>query len=147
MSLKEEIDREFKISYKNRQKEEISILRLLKSEIKNKEIEIQKDLEDSDIIKIIKSMVKKSNDAISQYQDAGRNDLKEKEENEKKILSRFLPPQLSENEIESIVKDIIKGFETVTQKDFGKIMKEAMAKTSGNADGKTVKSIVQKLLN
>ena len=109
MSLKEEIDREFKISYKNRQKEEISILRLLKSEIKNKEIEIQKDLEDSDIIKIIKSMVKKSNDAISQYQDAGRNDLKEKEENEKKILSRFLPPQLSENEIESIVKDIIKG--------------------------------------
>ena len=147
MSLKEEIDKEYKNSFKNGNKVAVSILRLLKSEIKNKEVDTQEELSDNEVVKIIKNMVKKSNDAIQQYQAAGRPELAEKEESEKSVLEAFLPKQLTENEIESIVREIISRYGTVSKKDFGKIMKEAISETAGRADGNTVRKIVQKFIS
>ena len=147
MSLKEESDKEYKNSFKNGNKVAVSILRLLKSEIKNKEVDTQEELSDNEVVKIIKNMVKKSNDAIQQYQAAGRPELAEKEESEKSVLEAFLPKQLTENEIESIVREIISRYGTVSKKDFGKIMKEAISETAGRADGNTVRKIVQKFIS
>ena len=102
------IEEAVKVSMKNRDKETTSALRMAISELKKEEIDKQIELEDEQVIQILQRMIKQRKDSYSQFSDAGRNESAEKEQKEIDILSEFLPEQLSEEELSSMVLEVIK---------------------------------------
>ncbi len=146
MSLKETLQDELKTALKAKNKTKLNTIRSIINAVKNFEINNQKELNDSEIEKIISTLVKQRKDSIEQFKQGGRDDLVSKEEEELKILMRFLPEQLSTEEIENRVKEIIAELGNVTKKDFGKVMKATMQKLQNKADGKIVNRIVKSLL-
>jgi len=125
------------------------VLRMLIAAMKNKRIELKKqeDITDEEALAVIKSELKKRKDSIEAFRQGERQDLIDKEEAEVKILDRYLPEQLSETEIEIIVKEVIASLGDVSPADFGKVMGMAMGKLKNQADGNQVKDAVNKLLN
>jgi len=119
-----------------------SVLRMLLAAVVNKEKEIGKELED--ITDIVSSEAKKRREAIKEYEKGGRNDLADKEKAELEVLSKYLPEQLSEEEIKLLVKKAIEESDT---KEIGKIMAVLMPQVKGKADGSEVNRIVRELLN
>jgi uncharacterized protein YqeY len=147
MTLTEKINEDIKAAMKSGDKLRLSTVRLIRALI----LEFEKsgagrEINADDEMKILTSSVKKRKDAIEQYIKAGRNDLAEKEEAELKIIMEYLPKQLSEDEINEIVKKIAGEIGAKGKEDFGKLMPAAMKELKGKADGKIVKSIVEKLL-
>jgi uncharacterized protein YqeY len=145
--LKERIDIDFKQSLKNQEKLRLSTLRLLISEIRNAEIAKQKELSEDELISVIKSEIKRRDQAITEYQKASRVDLVEKEKAERDILSAYLPEQLSEDEVEKLVRDVIAELNAGGSVQVGTVMGRVMAQVKGKADGNTVRRIVEKLLS
>jgi hypothetical protein len=145
--LKERIDIDFKQSLKNQEKLRLSTLRLLISEIRNAEIAKQKELSEDELISVIKSEIKRRDQAITEYQKASRVDLVEKEKAERDILSAYLPEQLSEDEVEKLVRDVIAELNAGGSAQVGAVMGRVMAQVKGKADGNTVRRIVEKLLS
>ena len=137
------IEEAVKVSMKNRDKEITSTLRMAISELKKEEIDKRIDLEDEQVIQILQRMIKQRKDSYSQFSDAGRNELAEKEQNEINILSDFLPEQLSEKELNSIVKEVIKETAASGPQDMGKVMSSLKQKIQGNADMGLVSKIVK----
>ena len=137
------IEEAVKVSMKNRDKEITSTLRMAISELKKEEIDKRIDLEDEQVIQILQRMIKQRKDSYSQFSDAGRNELAEKEENEINILSDFLPEQLSEEELNSIVKEVIKETAASGPQDMGKVMGSLKQRIQGNADMGLVSKIVK----
>jgi len=125
----------------------LSVLRMLLSSIRNKEISLRKggeaELDDEQILAVIKTEVKKRKDSIESYIVGGRDDLAKKEKDEMAILEKYLPAQMDDEELEKIIKEVVA---TSEDKNFGKIMGEAMAKTKGLADGERVSVLVKKAL-
>ena len=113
------IEEAVKVSMKNREKETTSTLRMAISELKKEEIDKRIDLEDEQVIQILQRMIKQRKDSYSQFLDAGRNELAEKEQNEINILSDFLPEQLSEDELNSIVTEVIEETAASGPQDMG----------------------------
>lgn len=147
--LLERINKDYIEAKKNHDTLRESVLNLLKSNIKYKEIEAKgkgKTLEDNDIIDLIKQEIKKRKESIELYKQGGRQELVEKESLELKILQEYLPEQLSEEEIKAILVKIIENIGAVNMKDFGKVMKEAMKDLKGKADGETIRKIAEGLL-
>ncbi|PIR42743.1 glutamyl-tRNA amidotransferase [candidate division WWE3 bacterium CG_4_9_14_0_2_um_filter_35_11] len=127
-------------------KQKLSVLRMLISEVKNSQIDIVaagKELTDDDALKVLAKELKKRKDSIEAYSKAGRTDLSEAEEAEAKIIGEYLPSQMTESEIEKIASDVI----AEGASDFGAVMKATMAKVQGRADGKIVSEAVKKLLS
>jgi len=118
-------------------------LRLLFSEIKKERIDTRKDLTDSDVTKLVKTGLKKREEAIQLFRQGNRHDLVDKTQKEINILQVYLPKQLSPEEIEKIVTDTIASI----GKNQGMIMKEIMSKYGSQVDGKTVQQIVSKQLS
>jgi hypothetical protein len=145
--LKERIDIDFKQSLKNQEKLRLSTLRLLISEIRNAEIAKQKELSEDELISVIKSEIKRRDQAITEYQKASRVDLVEKEKAERDILSAYLPEQLSEDEVEKLVRDVIAELNAGGSVQVGTVMGRVMAQVKGKADGNTVRRIVERLLS
>ncbi len=145
--LKERIDVDFKQSLKNQEKLRLSTLRLLISEIRNAEIAKQKELSEDELISVIKSEIKRRDQAITEYQKASRVDLVEKEKAERDILSAYLPEQLSEDEVEKLVRDVIAELNAGGSAQVGAVMGRVMAQVKGKADGNTVRRIVERLLS
>ena len=141
------IEEAVKVSMKNRDKETTSTLRMAISELKKEEIDKRIDLEDEQVIQILQRMIKQRKDSYSQFSDAGRNELAEKEQNEINILSDFLPEQLSEEELNSIVKEVIKETAASGPQDMGKVMSSLKQKIQGNADMGLVSKIVKENLS
>ena len=137
------IEEAVKVSMKNRDKEITSTLRMAISELKKEEIDKRIDLEDEQVIQILQRMIKQRKDSYSQFSDAGRNELAEKEQNEINILSDFLPEQLSEEELNSIVKEVIKETAASGPQDMGKVMGSLKQRIQGNADMGLVSKIVK----
>ena len=137
------IEEAVKTSMKNRDKETTSTLRMAISELKKEEIDKRIDLEDEQVIQILQRMIKQRKDSYTQFSDAGRNELAEKEQNEINILSDFLPEQLSEKELNSIVKEVIKETAASGPQDMGKVMSSLKQKIQGNADMGLVSKIVK----
>lgn len=124
---------------------ELSVLRMIKASLKNAEIAKRPEpLTSNDESKILKNEAKKHLDSIEMFKRGSRPDLVKKEEDELKIIEKYLPKGLSDQELEKIVREIIKNSQV---KDFGKIMGEAMKKINGTADGRKVGETVKKLLN
>ena len=146
ISLKERLDQAFKDALKGQKQTALSTLRMLKTAIRNKEVEVKHPLEEAEILAVINSQAKQRRDAVAEYQKAGRQDLASKEEEELSILLSFLPAQLNPEELEAEVVRIITQVGASTPKDLGKVMKTAMAELAGRADGKVVQEIVRRRL-
>ena len=146
MNLKEKIKNNLKDAMKSGNNITRGVLRLLSSDIKNEEIKQKKELADDDILKIIKRNIKNRKESIEQYRTGGRKDLAEQEEKELEILEKYMPEQISENEIRKIVIGAIKKTGTADASDFGKVMGVAMKEIGGNVDGSVVSGIVKEEL-
>jgi len=140
------IEEAVKVSMKNRDKETTSALRMAISELKKEEIDKQIELEDEQVIQILQRMIKQRKDSYSQFSDAGRNELAEKEQKEIDILSEFLPEQLSEEELSSMVLEVIKEIGAEGPQDMGKVMGSLKQRIQGNADMGLVSKIVKENL-
>ena len=141
------IEEAVKASMKNRDKETTSTLRMAISELKKEEIDKRIDLEDEQVIQILQRMIKQRKDSYSQFLDAGRNELAEKEQNEINILSDFLPEQLSGEELNLIVTEVIKETAASGPQDMGKVMGSLKQRIQGNADMGLVSKIVKENLS
>jgi len=121
-------------------------LRLLLSAFKQVEVDERKELNDEDVSKIIQKQVKQRQDSATQYKEAGRDDLLEKEESEIAIFMVYMPKQLDDAELESAVQEIITQVGAESMKDMGKVMGSASKQLNGKADGKRINECVKKLL-
>ena len=147
MALMEKIMQDMKEAMKSKEKERLSTIRMLISEIKKRQIDSGKEFDDNDILGVIKSMVKSREDSVKAYREGGREDLAEKEEREVEVLKAYLPKQLSEEEVEKIVEEAIKESGAQTVRDMGKVMKIVMGKYGSQVDGKIVNKIVKEKLS
>lgn len=146
MSLEEELVGQLRQAMKEKDNLRVNTLRLLKAAIKNREVELQRKLEDDEISRLIRTQVKQHEDAIRQFHEGGRNDLVSKEQAELAILMSFLPQQLSPEAISQEVAVVIRELGAESIKDMGRVMKTVMAKLAGSADGRLVNEIVRKQL-
>ena len=145
--LAKKIAEDLKESMKNRDDTRLSTLRMIIASMQYLTIEKKTSVaDDSDILKIIAKQVKQHQDSIESFKKGNRPELVEKEKKELEILKSYLPKQLSETEISDAVKKVLADIGPVSKSDFGKVMKLAMEELKGQADGKTVSSVVQKIL-
>ncbi|PLX25684.1 glutamyl-tRNA amidotransferase [Candidatus Parcubacteria bacterium] len=143
MNLQEKIDQDLKEALKNREEVRLGTLRMLKSSLKNKQIELKQDeLPEKEIISVIQKELKKRKDAADSYKQAGRDELLAKEEAEMDVLNAYLPEMMSEDEIKKIIDEIV----AQGQDNFGLVMKETMTKVQGQADGQIVQRLVKEKL-
>lgn len=147
MSLIQDIEEGFKRALKTQDKVRLSALRMLRAALKNKEIERRGKLDDQEIISVIKGLIRQGKEAVEQFEKGRRMDLSEKEQLEIEIFSGFLPVQATSLEIEESVVQIIQELEASGIKDMGKVMKAAMARLAGRAEGQTVQAIVKQRLS
>jgi uncharacterized protein YqeY len=146
MSVSEKIAADYKKALKAGDKNKVSVLRMIKSSMKYKEIEKKAPLTDEEAQAILMSSVKRSKESIEQFSKAGREDLVNKEKEEMLVVQHYLPKQLGGDEVSKIVKDVIAEEGASGPKDTGKVMKSVMAKLKGQADGKLVSKIVKEIL-
>lgn len=145
-SLYERLDQALKEAIKNQQPVATSTLRLLKSAIRYREVDVRRPLTEAELQATINTQVKQRREAIAEYTKAGRPELAKQEEEELSVLLSFLPPQLSPEEMAAAVNAVIAELGATGPNDLGKVMKNAMARLAGRADGKLIRDIAQQRL-
>jgi len=138
MNYKETIERGMVQAAKAQDKERLSALRLIKNTLHNREIDLHRELEDTEFLQAMAAMAKQRNDSIEQFKNGGRQDLVEKETRELKVIQEFLPSQLSEEEVGREIEAAIAEAGATGLRDMGKVMKILMPRLTGKADGKLV---------
>ena len=146
MSLMEKLTADMKEAMKQGEKERLSVIRLVRSAVRQAEIDGKKTLSDDEIIGVITKEVKMRRDSIEEFERGGRSDLVEKTQAEIAILMPYLPAQLSPDEVRQIVETAVAEVGATTAKDMGKVMGVLMPRVKGRADGKLVNEIVRSLL-
>ncbi|MEA1919774.1 MAG: GatB/YqeY domain-containing protein [Campylobacterota bacterium] len=146
MSLRVEIKDAIKAAMKAKETEKRDALRLLDSAMKQIEVDERKELSDEDVTAIIIKQIKQRNDAATQYKDAGREDLMEKELSEIAFYEPYLPIQLDDDALKAAIEAIIAEVGATSMKDMGKVMGSAKAKIGSQADGKRINECVKSLL-
>lgn len=148
MSLLNKINDDLKSAMRAKAEQELLVLRMLISSLKNKRIELKKqeELSNEEIVAVLKTEVKKRRDSISSYQDGGREDLAEKEQAEIDIIQKYLPEEMGEEAVRTVVQEVIAGMGEVSPADFGKVMGAVMGKLKNQADGSVVQRIVKENL-
>jgi uncharacterized protein YqeY len=141
-SIKDKITQDMKKALADKDKVKLSVIRLLKSEIRYKEIEKGSELSDDEIISVLSSSVKRHKDSIEQFEKGGRDDLAAQEKAELEIIWEYMPQQLEEDELSKIVDQAIKKTDVSDPSDLGKVMKIVMPEVKGRADGKRVNELV-----
>jgi len=141
------IEEAVKVSMRERNKEKTSTLRMAISELKKEEIDTRKDITDEVSIKILQRMIKQRKESMSQFNEAGRDELAKKEELEIKILEEFMPQQLAEHEITEIISKVIEDSGASSPQDMGKVMGLLKSEFQGNADMGLVSKIVKEKLS
>jgi uncharacterized protein YqeY len=147
MSLKERLDQDLKTAMREKAQLRLDTIRMLKSAIKYREIELMKPLDDAGIPAVIASEVKRRRDAVEQYRAGNRPELAEKEEAEIAILQAYLPQQLSQDELRAKVDEAVKKVGAQGMKDMGAVMKALMPEVQGRAEGKAVSDMVKARLS
>ncbi len=142
ISLKERLDGDLKDAMRNKDSIRRTVLRTIISEIRNAEIAKQEALDDEGVLVVMTKQAQQRRDSIEAFKSASRSDLVESESAELKIISGYLPEQLSEDEIEVVITEVISQVEAKGFSDMGKVMKEIMQRVRGRADGKMVSAIV-----
>ncbi len=144
MSLIEQIDKDYIVAYKAKDDVKKTVLRHLKTAIKNRMVEIKGDtLSDEDVLDLVSKQIKQRKDSIEQYESAGRPELAEKEAIEVEALSGYMPPELSTEELEAAVDKAIADLGASSMQDMGKVMQAIMAAHKGQVDGKALSSLVR----
>lgn len=144
MRIAEQVDKDLVAAMKAREELKLSVLRMVKAALKNKQIELGKALEDSEALAVLRTQVKQRRDSAEQFRKGGRNDLADKEELEIKIVESYLPAAASDEEIDAAVAAALAETGITSVKEMGKVMKAAMAKLAGrNPDGKRVSEKVK----
>jgi len=147
MTFLERINNDLLAAMKQKEAERLSTLRMVKTALKNREIEKMAALSDDEAIKLLQSLVKQRRDSIEQYNQGGRPELAAKEAAEIKIIEEYLPAALDENAIAQIVAEAIAQTGASSLKDLGSVMKAVMARLAGQTvDGKLVNQIVKSKL-
>lgn len=148
MGLKDQIPEDLKNALRNKNTLELSVLRMLQSALKNREIENnKKDLTDEDVIGVVGAEIKKRRDAASEFEKVNRPDAAAQEKAEIDILMKYMPRQITEDEIRDVVKRAVEETQAESMKDIGKVMKVIMPQVKGKADGSVVNNIVKEMLN
>ena len=145
MSLRTTLLEALKQAMKNKDTKQVSVLRLLLSDIKKQEIDAKKELTDADIQKIIATSVKRLKDAMADFGKGGRQDLVDDAQYEVDVLTVYLPAQLSDDEVRAIVTQVAADL-GASSSDMGKVMGAVMAKVQGQADGRRVREMVSSVL-
>ena len=145
--LEEKITNDFKQAMKNKEAVRVSTLSLLRSQLKYVLIDKKMDkLNDSEVIVVIKKQAKQRQDAIEQYEKGGRQDLADKEKQEFAILKSYLPEEMGEEELRTLIQKIIGEVKATSVKDIGRVMPAVIAKVAGCADTKLVSDMVKQSL-
>ena len=145
MALAEQIQDDLKTAMKAKDSLKLAVLRMLKSEIRNKEIEIGAALDDDGITAIVRSMIKKRKESADAYSDGGREELAAQEKQEAELLGQYLPPALSDDTIQAVIDEVLA--ETPAERrQFGPVMGMVMKKLQGQADGGRVNALLKAAL-
>ena len=146
MSLKEQLKEDLKTAMREKDVVKRDSIRAINTMIKQIEVDERKDLNDEDVIKLIQKGIKQREESISQYKAASRDDLVALEQAQVDIFMLYLPAQISEEELEAGMKEIISQVGATSMKDIGKVMGNATKRFAGVADGKRINEMVKKLL-
>jgi uncharacterized protein YqeY len=146
MVLREKLDEDLKSAMRAKDSLRMNTVRALKSAIKYREIELMKPLDDAGILGVMATEIKRRRDSVEQYRAGNRADLADKEEAEIKILQEFLPQQLTQEEVEAKVAEVVARVGAQGPKDMGAVMKALLPEVQGRADGKVVSELVKRRL-
>ena len=142
----EKLDKDMIEAMKNKEKDRLTVIRMVKAALKQEQIDHKKEINDDLLIDVVTKQIKMRKDSISEFEKGNRKDLIEKTEEEIKVLENYLPEQLSMEEVIKIIDEIMDEVKPESSKDMGKVMKEAQAKLKGKADMKEVSSIIKEKL-
>lgn len=146
MSFLQKIEGDLKDAMKSKDSFRLGVLRLIKSELKNKEIELIRPVTETEFIAVLSRMVNQRKDSIEQYKKGGREDLAQNEANELQVINAYLPKALSEDEVKQIIAEAKQKVGAQGPKDMGLVMKEIKDKTAGRFDGKQIADLVKAAL-
>lgn len=144
MTVIERVENDFKTAMKSKDELGLSVLRLVRTALKNKQIEVMHELKDEESQAVLRTMIKQYQDALSDFTKAGRSDLAERQQKEIDLINQYLPAAMPADELEAVVREAVKG---MTKAEMGKAMGTAMKAVAGRADGNQVKAIVERLLS
>ena len=147
MPLVEQIVQDLKKAMKARDEFRTSCLRMAKAALKNEQVARGRELKDEEVQGVLQGLIRKSQDAAKEFRAGNRESMALKEEREAAVFREYLPEQLSPYEIESVLKEVIAELSAQGPKDLGKVMKAAMPRIAGKAQGKEVNEIAGRLLN
>jgi uncharacterized protein YqeY len=147
MQLRDKINTDLTAAMKAKQPERLSVLRMMKAAVKNKEIELRKELDDAEVVQVLLTLIKQRKDSIEQFTKGGRLDLADKETAEIKVIEEYLPAAVADEEIENVVNLVIKETGASSAKDMGMVMKQVMSCFAGcPVDGKKINALVKSKL-
>ena len=147
MSLKETLMQDLKTAMKNKDKRTKDTITMVRAAVKQKEVDDHVELNDDDVIQIIAKEIKERRGSIEEFQKAGRDDLIDSTKAEIDVLLNYMPEQLSEEELEAMIRKVMEENNITEKKQMGLLMKSIMPKVQGRADGKAVNAIVNRILN
>ena len=147
MSLLTTINDDIKTVMKAKDKKKLSVLRMIKSSLQNEQIKLGTELSEEDELVVLSREMKQRRDSLTEFEKAGRQDLVDPLENELTIVAGYMPKQLTEEELQSVVQQVIDSVNATSAKDFGKVMGAVMPKVKGKADGNTINRIVKEQLS
>jgi uncharacterized protein YqeY len=148
MEIREKLTNDMKVAMREKDQFRLDTIRFLQSAIKNREIEARPNpLTSEDILGVIKKMAKQRKESMEQYQAANRQDLVDKEAAELKVIEAYLPTQMSRDQVEAVVTQVIAETKASSIKDMGSVMKAVVAKTAGAADNKVISEIIKAKLS
>ncbi|GAB6176556.1 GatB/YqeY domain-containing protein [Desulfobaculum senezii] len=146
-SLIKRIESDFIAAYKAKDTDRVSVLRMLKTAVKNKQVELQREPEEGEVLDLVTKQVKQRQESVDQYTQAGRTELAEQEAREMAILKDYLPEPLTEEEVAAIVDETIAKTGAAGMQDMGKVMGAITAAYKGRIDGKALSALVRSKLN
>ncbi|PTM59485.1 GatB/YqeY domain-containing protein [Desmospora activa] len=146
MTLIERLNHDMKTAMKNKDKQTLTVIRTIRSSIKNEEIGLQRSLNEEEALGVVMKELKQQKDALGEFEQAGRDDLALKAKSEIAVLEKYLPQPLSDDELRTVIQEAINRIGAVAKSDMGKVMKEVLPKVKGRADGKRVNQLVQEYL-
>ncbi|WP_096201313.1 GatB/YqeY domain-containing protein [Bacillus sp. FJAT-45350] len=147
MSLLDRLNQDMKEAMKNKDKQKLSVIRMVKSSLQNEQIKFGRELTEDDSLTVLNRELKQRKDSLHEFEKAGREDLAAQLQNELAILEHYMPEQLSEEEVSTIVKETIGEVGATSKADMGKVMGAIMPKVKGKADGGLVNRLVQQHLS
>ena len=145
-SLKERLAEEMKDALRKGEKVRLGTLRLLSASVKNREVELRREVTDEEFVEVAGREVKRRNEALEAYEKAGREELVAKEREEREVLQTYLPEQLDDDQVRSLVDEAIASTGASGPKEMGKVMGYVMGKAKGRVDGGTVQALVRERL-